>query len=1231
MDLKNESNYNVGKYLKKVNETFKNEQKKSLSDILSDFQCVSEDYQKFNEELLNSKIEYSNYRFDKCTLEEQKRFIDDQLQLIETLVADKIYSHDGVVWNWYDIFSLMHNEDYKLFKKENRKVVFSTSQSIRPVGDQSFNLWNGLQIIDIDIKNESIALGLKEILFDELKKYQWFLGVCLSSSGRSLHVWTKIKPISIDLASRRIEFRCNFRQKYSYIYIILSKYMNRFGYSKEDIIHYLDNAMAKPQQGVFISSDSNALMNTFFRDLRLDATFESAVNTGIESINWITHPDLKAVFAKLEWFDNDAFNKENNVDISNIEGIDERNPRKDKGPIHYKHNQRWQIANTLNAIYGADKAMELIVQICAGTSRKELKGDIRTANFHKKPISKWAVNELNEKHGFCIKIKEDLNEYKKNVQEIDKKLANLNAEYNPINVLNEHTKKISLYLTKDQYLSDIKDDILKNLSKITLLDAGAGYGKTEMIKAFKSRVLLILPFTSIIKSKIELDENTKDWLYYYGSKRPTLDELLDPTHSITMTIDKFAKINLMELDQAAFDYIVVDESHLLFTSSYRDVMSPTIQRLANCKSKVIMMTGTPTAEVLFFPKVNHIIVKREETRVKDFTIYMTPTENEQKIEMARSMARDIKNGIKILWPTNRGTTYFEQITDIVEYEYNKLENKSDNPSPRRLKTFYYKKSNYGDDSMDNINRNKSIGDNDIIGCTTYLSVGVDICDAKKFHVYFDNTLISQDIEQYANRLRRNDLYIKMFLPITIGGSTIDYKTVRNLSLKFEESELVFIRDLARTANDMIERNEDESKYNPLVVSMLTTNNFLRYDEVDCRYYIDETAYKLKVFEERYKDYACQLNVLKKDMQYYGYTVSTEVLTNIIPPENIEEFDNRMRDIKHRRWDENTLGVRKLLAHLNDDNIDFYRQITKGNVAIFKDKEYEEERGENNIYAESIEILEKNTPIIMSLYRFYSIDVIKDIYEWCIDKKSNRLNYTKLDRIRRYVNIQYNKERKKLDFPILKFVKDARTFANEHPSVTSEEIVQWKANYTTEYANSIEGLVVQDNKYLDEIYSLVDHLWNVVIIQSRPNKGKITIEPFELLWTRKDILEDIYGNENTHQFLIQVLDDEMNKNKKNEEDDEPVGKFVRKSKISIDDIKPEIKNIVHDDYEYDKYSDLDNSNERFLRKERNTERKPFISTRKEEEVKPVINNESNDTEPTIWSDKELNPNIEDLPI
>ena len=177
----------------------------------------------------------------------------------------------------------------------------------------------------------------------------------------------------------------------------------------------------------------------------------------------------------------------------------------------------------------------------------------------------------------------------------------------------------------------MKDDILNNLNHITLLEAGAGYGKTEMIKAFKAKTLLILPFTSTIKAKVETSSVTSDWLYYYGNKKPQLEDLLSDK-SMSMTIDKFSRLNVMELDTAGFEYIVLDESHLIFTSSYRDVMAPTIQRLANCKAKIIMMTGTPTGEMLFFPGIKHIKVEKDDYREKSFELNMCPTKIEQMIQ-----------------------------------------------------------------------------------------------------------------------------------------------------------------------------------------------------------------------------------------------------------------------------------------------------------------------------------------------------------------------------------------------------------------------------------------------------------------------------------------------------------------------------------------------------------------------------------------------------------------------
>ena len=166
------------------------------------------------------------------------------------------------------------------------------------------------------------------------------------------------------------------------------------------------------------------------------------------------------------------------------------------------------------------------------------------------------------------------------------------------------------------------------------------------------------------------------------------------------------------------------------------------------------------------------------------------------------------------------------------------------------------------------------------------------------------------------------------------------------------------------------------------------------------------------------------------------------------------------------------------------------------------------------------------------------------------------------------------------------MKDAQSFAKKNPVVTQDQINKWQAIYAAKYANSIGGLVVDDIKYFEEMFQLTKRLWGVVIIQSRPSKGKITISPFELSWARKDILRDVYGLESTHEFLIQSLDDEIEKKVKEDEEKEvPIPEFDVKANITLKDIIPEIPNIIHEGYDYDNYTTLDGSNERFLQNRR----------------------------------------------
>ena len=80
------------------------------------------------------------------------------------------------------------------------------------------------------------------------------------------------------------------------------------------------------------------------------------------------------------------------------------------------------------------------------------------------------------------------------------------------------------------------------------------------------------------------------------------------------------------------------------------------------------------------------------------------------------------------------------------------------------------------------------------------------------------------------------------------------------------------------------------------------------------------------------------------------------------------------------------------------------------------------------------------------------------------------------------------------------------------------------------------VVIDDIQFLETIFLLIKELFDVVIIQSKPSHGNINIVPFELLWTKKTDLNDIYGgSEETRAFFLQELLDEMTT--KNNEDTE----------------------------------------------------------------------------------------------
>ena len=168
-------------------------------------------------------------------------------------IFDKIkMTTGGHACTLLDLYNIITDPSNKNINKQNRKVIYSTANGERPVGKNAFDLWNGFQVIDMDIKNAELANKLKIILFEHLKKYNWFFGIALSSSGQGLHIYTKIQISENerkDDVTKKIAYLANFRHKYSFVYIVCEGVQNELGFTSADLVKWMDLAMFKPQQG----------------------------------------------------------------------------------------------------------------------------------------------------------------------------------------------------------------------------------------------------------------------------------------------------------------------------------------------------------------------------------------------------------------------------------------------------------------------------------------------------------------------------------------------------------------------------------------------------------------------------------------------------------------------------------------------------------------------------------------------------------------------------------------------------------------------------------------------------------------------------------------------------------------------------------------------------------------------------------------------------------------------
>lgn len=406
--------------------------------------------------------------------------------------------------------------------------------------------------------------------------------------------------------------------------------------------------------------------------------------------------------------------------------------------------------------------------------------------------------------------------------------------------------------------------------KMFLLSDFTVVHNTEFIKTLAKkgrRILLVLPYISVIRNKIETDEVLmKMFDCYYGTKDIRTIEY--GINAVT-TFDKFSKSNYEKISKM-FDYIFIDESHLLFISSYRiEATSNVIKKIKELffisindpfSAKLCLLTGTETGESYFFNNVANIIRVNKDSLQKTMEFIICDDILDSITRLANHAKTLINDGYKLLIPTNKGEIYSEKIIGMLEFLLK-----------RPVKYGYYKRSNTEQEICRLINDSNTVGDYEVIFCSNYLSVGVDIDDGKRFKTKFASIYLGPfsgyEIEQFNARIRKTGIRsVYCIQTQKADGTTNDLLLYEpNLLLHITEEDKENFLDDKSIANA---KQEFIAQYDP-VLHKITTPGF-SYLNGKIRFNLEE--YELISFENKYNE--CMQHPIRvaRELSKYGYKI-----------------------------------------------------------------------------------------------------------------------------------------------------------------------------------------------------------------------------------------------------------------------------------------------------------------------------------------------------------------------
>lgn len=563
----------------------------------------------------------------------------------------------------------------------------------------------------------------------------------------------------------------------------------------------------------------------------------------------------------------------------------------ENGNVDFKYYERWNVANTLWAIYkDIEQCKNIIRQISPQEKWDDFYSVLNTASKNNKSATTYG-KEILKLYGY-----------------------NFDDE-------NDGSKIITL--NENEYLGDIKDNLLDMfVDGFNLLIAGTGVGKTELWKKIanenKQRVLVIEPLNAIINNKY--DES-----FYKAIGNTYISNDVDVA---LCSYNKFNSLCSMIFDakkkmpHTEYDIIVVDESHMLGLSEYRaEIIIPFINNLKRYNetygTKIVLQTATISNEEYYFNISKIIEVKKDTKKTVDIEFSYNNVFDDYDTDKESNECCAVYSNSNVIHQIYHYTEkYINEGRKVYVYwgvgSIDKMKHYEECEClMNRYKVAIFHKKNTGSEDMEYINNEHKIGKYDVLISSCYFGVGCDLNDEDKTAVIIVGNNPYQEDEQAIGRFRNSkDIKVNILL---------DNLYVEKIDVS---EQLINENEISSRVNKSLSQREKSivrRKYGEDYNYMLCAKYYFSDIERKFKFFIDRKYNVLNRYELIYNEY-------RKRYEYEIQDINGQCIINLL--DDVEVLDTIVKNRKRKLIEKKHVIYEQLL---NGEDIDLY-ELRENNVA-----------------------------------------------------------------------------------------------------------------------------------------------------------------------------------------------------------------------------------------------------------------------------------------------------------